>query len=372
MIRDDPGAVEAVTFAQTAVASALCAALVTACGGSPASPTPADCRSAGCAAGQICLPAGGTYECRAGTFTVTGTAASTFGAGALAPYTATATLAQVSSTSDGDRYTLTTILGQQVLDFQGPLIQIPRQIDLYVNKDATLDFDAIPSSYPFDVAHYQEVSLGIGSPYPIGGTPVNRGASVRLRPGVVPRVIAVRTDTVPASYYEAIDLARAAFGMFTRGQLTSSMVYVDVEPSQLLEGDVVVVFRASGYFLAATSTTTNGFDLIHSEIHVMPDPHLDPLYLQKLLEHEFGHAIGLDHASDTTSRMFYTDVMHTTINKATADDGELKYRRSAGHELTADMDRTSVSAAGPAGLERGSLTRTVIVCATPLNDPGSR
>jgi hypothetical protein len=64
--------------------------------------------------------------------------------------------------------------------------------------------------------------------------------------------------------------------------------------------------------------------------------------------------------------------MHTTINKATADDGELKYRRSAGHELTADMDRTSVSAAGPAGLERGSLTRTVIVCATPLNDPGSR
>lgn len=271
------------------------------------------------------------------TYTVSGTGKKTFGrepygSEPMRSYRASIGISTMDVT-DGS-YRLIVSPGTYNLMIDNGEAQIRRVItNVRIDRDTTLDFDALDRI--IDIEQYRQMCMGINSPHPFGGGPVNPGRSIRLRQGVNPRVIVVRHPQIEQIYLGAFDTARSIFNTITRGRIAgSSIEYVDAEPtSDVPEGGIVVVFD-TGSFRARPLGFNSRYIISNSKVTAPIGTVGNLEGVVRSIQHEYTHAIGGDHINNS-------GLMNPSggfLTETETDDMFLKYMRDGGHEITEDRE----------------------------------
>ena len=273
--------------------------------------------------------------------------------------------------SEGSMYSANTKSGSQTATFTGLSIKIPRIIaGVPVTDEMTLNFDAIPANYPFDINNYRTMALGINVST---GPGINqKGRSARLPEGMQPHIYVVKNSRVSQSYYDTIRGSLKYCGQLTRGRLGSPLMeFVDSEPSSLPIGSGLILFEDRGSMV--TSTDTQGGDIIIKSVTRLPiNVTVNNDFLPIALGHEIcGHGIALDHSDDPRSIMYRSGPSDwtTPVTQNDADAGFLKYSRSTGHTLDVNEDKDTHSAATISGLlsaPPGLEPKEIVVCEMPI------
>lgn len=268
------------------------------------------------------------------SFTISGQLLKTFLGGPLIP--AAVSIGASSQQSSDGNYSITGLAaGSYDLTITGGQFRRIRHLNL--NGDISLDIDAIPNGHSFNVTHYRELCMGLNSPQPNGGNPINPGQSVRSNSGIVPHIYVVKDSRVTQqTYYDAFDTARSIFSQMSGGLITNSFIeYVNTDPgSAAIEGSIVVTFGQP----FRTFASRNGFYLSRNTMSAPIGTVGDVGSLIRTIEHEYCHAIGFDHSNDATSLM---NPLTIPASAPSADDiaaATLKYKRNGGHVLDGTND----------------------------------